>query len=89
MSFSVEHRTLRNGNTYNLKPHPDMSAHEYQSAAASELNAVVQSNETALKFSPELLHEKIKTNLEPLHAQIPALTQMMDKLTQDNSLERI
>ena len=33
-----------------------------------------------------MVEEKIKANLEPLHAQISALTQMMDRLIQGNSV---
>ena len=39
-----------------------------------------------VKVSPsDIIEESIKVNLEPLHAQISALTEMMDRLTQGNS----
>ena len=38
MSFSVKYRTVRSGNTYDLQARPEISAHEEQSAAASEAN---------------------------------------------------
>ena len=37
-----------------------------------------------MRFSPELVDEKIKASLELLHAQITALTEMMDRLIQSN-----
>ena len=37
------------------------------------------------KLSPNSIEERIKANLEPLHAQIGTLTQIMNKLIQDIS----
>ena len=66
-----------------------MSSHEDQSTAASELNAAERISEITLEFSPDLIDEKInpptRLNLEHLHAQVTALTQMMDNVIQDNS----
>ena len=84
MSFSLEHRTLRSGNVYNLKTRPEMFVHEEPSSAACEPNAAELIKEADAQFSSDLIDEKIKGNLEPLHAQNSALTQMMDKLIQDN-----
>ena len=61
-----------------------MSAHEEKSTTASKSNAAKRNNEISTGFSPDLIEERIKANLEPLHAQISTLTQMMDKLVQDN-----
>ena len=38
-----------------------------------------------MKFSPELVDGRIKASPEPLHAQITALAEMMDRLIQSNS----
>ena len=38
-----------------------------------------------MRFSPELVYERIKASLEPIHAQITAPTEMMDRLIQSNS----
>ena len=38
-----------------------------------------------MRFSPELVDEKMKASVEPLHAQMSALTEMMDRLIQSNS----
>ena len=73
MSFYFEH-------TYDLKSNPEMSAHEEQPTTASEWNAAEQISEAGLKFSPDLIQEKIKA----LSCQISALTQMMGRLIQDN-----
>ena len=59
-----------------------MSGHKGQSTAASDLNEAEQDDEFSTAFSPELIKGKVKANLEPLQAQIFALTQTMDKLTQ-------
>ena len=37
-----------------------------------------------MRFSPSLIDERIKASLEPLHAQISALMEMMDPLIQSN-----
>ena len=42
------------------------------------------SEEKSIRFSPELVDERIKASLEPLNAQIFALTEMMDRLIQNN-----
>ena len=85
MSFSLEHKTLRSGKTYDLKSRLEMSTHKNQSTAASKTNAVERVNEAGVEFSLDLIEERIKANLEPFNAQISALRQMMDKLIQDNS----
>ena len=38
-----------------------------------------------MRFFPELVDERIKASLEPLHAKISALTEVMDRLIQSNS----
>ena len=62
-----------------------MSNHEEQTTAASEPNAVETFCETGTEFPFDLFEERIKANLEPLNAQISALTLMMGKFIQDNS----
>ena len=47
---------------------------------ANELN-----DEDSARFSPGVTEGKIKLNLEPLHAQISVLMEMMDRLIQGNS----
>ena len=42
------------------------------------------SKEEHIRFSPELLDERINASLELLYAQISALTEMMDRLIQSN-----
>ena len=61
-----------------------MSAHEEQSNAASESYTAEQIDETDREFSLDLIEEKIKANLESLHAQVSMLTLLMNKLFQDN-----
>ena len=68
MSFSLKYKTLRNGNTYYLQTRPEMSAHEELSTTASELNEAEQNNETSTGLSPGFIDERIKANLEHLHA---------------------
>ena len=85
MSFYLEHTTLRSGNTYNLKTRPEMSAQDEQSTAASEPNLAERISKTNADFSDDSIEDRIKANLEPIHAQITVLAQMMDKLIKDNS----
>ena len=68
-----------------MKTRPEMTAQEEQATAASKPNAAGRISETGTIFSPDLIEEKFKANLEPLHPQISGLKQMMDKLIQDNS----
>ena len=46
---------------------------------------IERNDENILRFSPDIIEETIKANLEPLHAQIFALTEYMDRLIQGNS----
>ena len=85
MSISLQHGTLGSGNTYKLETRPDMSSHEEQSTAASKPNVVNRIRETRTEFFPDLIKEKIKANLEAFQAQKSALTQMMDKLIENDS----
>ena len=62
-----------------------MSSHEKDTTVAAEMNATEGNDGTSICFSPDMIQERIKTNLEPLHAKILALTQMMDRLIQGNS----
>ena len=80
MTFFLEHRTLKCGNKYDLKARPDLSAQEEQSTAASDPNVAERFSGANMELSPDLNEERIKANLEHLHAQITALTQMMDRL---------
>ena len=43
------------------------------------------SEENSIRFSPELVDERIKASLEPLHPQITALNEMMDRLIQSDA----
>ena len=62
-----------------------MSAHEKQSNAASESHKSVGIDKSSTGFAPNVIEERIKANLEPLHAQVSTLTQMMNQLIQGNS----
>ena len=44
-----------------------------------------QNDEGSARLSPDIIEERIKANLEPLHTQIFALTEMMDRFFQGNS----
>ena len=48
-----------------------------------------KTSETVTEVFPDLIHEKIRANLEPLNAQISTLTQLLDQLIQDNSARTI
>ena len=86
MSFSFERRTLRSGSSYNLKTCPRTSAHDEETNAASELHTAERIDEASTDLSPNPIEYRVKAILEPLHAQMSTLTQMMNKLIQDNSV---
>ena len=79
MGLSVESRSPRSGNSYNLKSCPRMSAEEKQPNEASKSPTADQPEEGSTKFSPKLIEEKIKANLEPLRARFSTLMQMIRK----------
>ena len=62
-----------------------MSAHEEQATEAFEVHTAEQGDEGNMEFSPNFVEERIKANLEPIHAQITMQTQMMSELTQYHS----
>ena len=45
--------------------------------------------ESGVNLSPDLVDERFKASLEPLHAQITALTELMDRLIQSNSAKEV
>ena len=82
MSFSSKIRTLRSGNLYDSRTEPEMSAHGSENTVEAETGIFEGSEENRVRFSPELVDERTKASLEPLHAQITALTEMTDRLIQ-------
>ena len=84
MRFSCELKTLRSGNSYDLRTHPKMSTHGDENTGTVETEITESSEEGHIRLSHELVDERIKASLEPLHAQMFALTEMMDRLMQNN-----
>ena len=84
MSFCCKFKTLRSRNSYDLRIQPKMSMHGVENTGKAETGMIEGSEENSIRFSPEL-DERIKASLELLHAQISALTEMMDRLIQSNS----
>ena len=80
MSFSYKFNTLRSGNTYDSSTQPEMSNHDDEVTGEVELDTNEGIEENSVRFSPDMVDERIKSNLEPLHAQISAFTEMMDRL---------
>ena len=62
-----------------------MSTHENENTEVGESGITEGSEESNIGLSPDLVEERIKVSLEPLHAQISALTEMVDRLIQGNS----
>ena len=50
-----------------------------------ETGTIEGNEEIIIRFTRDLVDERIKASLEPLHAQISALTEMIDYLIQSNS----
>ena len=67
-----------------LGTQPKMSTHGDENTGEAKAGIIEGSEENSVRFSPELLDERIKASLEPLHAQISDLTEMMDRLIQSN-----
>ena len=65
-----------------------MSADGDENAEEAETGIIEGSELNGMKFSPELVDGEIKVCLEPLHAQITALTELMDHLIQSNSAKK-
>ena len=66
-----------------------MSAHEEEVTGEIAADAVEGIEEGSMRLPPSLVDERIKANLELLHAQISALTEVMDRLVQSNSAREI
>ena len=80
MSFSCAFKTLRGGNSYDLRTQPKMLTHGDENSGEAEVGTTESSEESNIGLSPELVDERIKASLVPLHAQISVLTEMMDRL---------
>ena len=89
MSFSYKFKTLRIGNWYDSSAQPEMSAHEEEVTGEVEVNSNEGNEENSVRFSLDLVDERIKASLEPFHAQISALTEMMDRFIQSNSTREL
>ena len=62
-----------------------MSAYGDENTGEGETGVTEGSEENGMRFSPELVDERIKVSFDLLHAQTTALTEMMDRLIQSNS----
>ena len=80
MNFSYKCKTLRRGNSYHSWTQPERSVHEDGTIREVETLRIEGSEENSMRFSPEIMDERIVGSLEPLHAQITALIETMDRL---------
>ena len=64
-----------------------MSALEEEVTGEVEADATEANEENSIGFSSDLVNERVKASLGPLHAQISALIEMMDRLIQSNSVK--
>ena len=78
MSFSYKFKTLKSGNSYDSRTQSEKS--EDQTTGEVETGKIEGSEENIIRFSPELVDERIEASFEPLHPQITALTGMTDRL---------
>ena len=85
MSFSSKFRTLGSGNSYGSRRQLEISAHDEEATGEVETATSEVNEENSIRFSPDSVDEGIKTSLEPLHSQVSALTETMDRLIQRNS----
>ena len=85
MSFSYRFKIIRIGNSYDLRTEPKMSTHEDENTRQAGTRIIEGSEKNSFIFSPKILDARMEASLEPLHAQISALTKMMGRLIQSNS----
>ena len=88
MRFSYKSKTLRSVNTHESSARIEMSARE-EEVTEIEIDASGGNEENSVRFSSDLVDERLKRSREPLHAQISALTEMMDRLIQGNSVREL
>ena len=82
MSFCYNLKTLRSGTSYDSRAQPKMSGQEEEVTRELETDPAEGNEENSVRFSPNLVEEMIQASLESLHAQISALTEMMDRFIQ-------
>ena len=85
MSFSYKFKTSRSRNSHDSGTQPEKSSQEDEITGEVETGIFEGNEENSMKFSLELVDERIKAILEPLNAQSSALTEMMDRLMHSNS----
>ena len=85
MSFSYKLMNFRSGNTYDSSKQLELSVHKEVVTGEVDVHANGGNKENSVWFSPNLNEERIKSSLEPLHAQISALTELLDCLNRGNS----
>ena len=73
-------KTLKSRNTYDLNARLEMSAYGEEAMEETATEMKEQNDENSGILSPDLIEERNKASLEPLHAQISDLTEMMDRL---------
>ena len=78
--FFFKLKTLKNGNLYGSRTQPEISAERDETTGEVETGIHEGSKENSIGFSSKLVNERIKASVEPVNAQINALTEMMDRL---------
>ena len=84
MSFSSEFKGPRSGNSYELRTQPKMSTDGDGNTEEVETAITEGSEESNIRLSPLLADARKKVSLDALHAQISALTEMMNRFIQSN-----
>ena len=77
MNFSNTFKTLRSGNTYDSIAEQEISFHEEVKTAEIGINVNEENPENGVKFSPDMVGERIEAKVEMLHAQFSTLTELM------------
>ena len=68
-----------------MRTQPKLLRHGDEDTREAEMGTIEGSEENGIRFSLELVEERIKASLAPLHAQSSALTEMIDRLIQSNA----
>ena len=84
-AFLKKFKTLRSGNSYDSRTQPIMSTHGDENTGEAETGMIEGTEKNNMRFSPDLVDERIKASLEPLQAQNSALPEMMNRFIQSIS----
>ena len=85
MSFPHCSKAFRSGNTYKPTIPTKISVNVENINTAWKESVVQENNLNNNRFSPKLIEDRTRANLESLNEQISSLTQLLSQLINNNS----